>query len=255
MILPIEFQFHEENNSDSLLIYLTINQDVISVHCENEYTLKVPFSVRDIHTLYLVGVHQESFHLQLVDISFRHLIIRDWDMTDYYNDINKIVFTLNRHQSFTASYVQNLQAWRWSDYEFEQIHIEKSSITKIGSQRLSDLIAKRLFSWKMVELYIIDCQLLSIDPNVFSDTPYLRTLTLSHNTLSSIQSDSFPYQLHHLWLLDLSYNNLNHLNSDLFNKLPALVELNLNHNQLTELSHDLIKPVWFQLNLIHLQGK
>lgn len=193
--------------------------------------------------------------MQLIDLPFKHLIIQEWDMSQFYKDNSRNFFNLHRRQSLTVFQVHNLRALRWADYQFEQIHIEKSALTNIGSQRLSDVVSKRLFSHKLIGLYIIDCALLTLDNNVFSHTPYLKVLTISRNVLSSISVQSFPQSLNHLWLLDFSYNNLVSLDGDIFKKFPALVELNLNGNRLINLPYDLIKPIWFNLSLIHLLGK
>lgn len=209
-----------------------------------------------IHALAIQETPAEDFNLVLIDLPFSHLIISDWDMSNYYNDVNQNAFSLRYHrQSLTATAVTNVQAWRWADYRFEQIHIEGSSLTTVGSQRIHERLSRRLFSPQLRSLYLIDCKILTIERNAFTHLDSLRSLTISHNFISNLDRGMLPETMPYLWLLDVSHNNLISLEATFFQGMPALKEVNFESNHLTTLTWDLVKPVWKHLEMINLLGE
>ena len=65
----------------------------------------------------------------------------------------------------------------------------------------------------------------------------LEQIVLSENKISLIERDALSY-LVILNSLDISYNELNRIDSQLFRSLCALEKLNLNKNQIEEIEHD-----------------
>lgn len=89
-----------------------------------------------------------------------------------------------------------------------------------------------------------NCQLESINEQVFDSFPGLVTLKLSNNNLMDIAEKTFQ-KLHALIELDLSFNQLSEFNANTFKENYALQNVNLAGNLFTYLDSD-----WFSMNLV-----
>ena len=90
-----------------------------------------------------------------------------------------------------------------------------------------------LYSQSLRVLKLADCNLYYFPPETFQKLPNLKELYISHNkieVLNSLQS------VGSLTFLDVGYNYLTDLQSDIFTALPELIRLNLSNNKLRTLN-------------------
>lgn len=89
------------------------------------------------------------------------------------------------------------------------------------------------------KIVVENSKLIALLKHNFAGFAKLRTISLRHNELSSIEAGAFDDVM---WLeyLNIAHNNIASLQSKIFAKLVRLKVLNLSHNQLTSLSADIL---------------
>ena len=108
-----------------------------------------------------------------------------------------------------------------------------------------------LYSQSLRVLKLSDCNLYHLPPETFQKLPNLQKLYISHNmfeVLNSVQS------VGSLTFLDVSYNSLTDLQSDIFTALPELIRLNLSYNSLSTLNVTVMPQLVKVSNFTELNG-
>ena len=100
-------------------------------------------------------------------------------------------------------------------------------------------------------LHLSACNLSHIPPKTFQQLPNLQQLYISHNQIITLN----PLKgVKHLATLDMSYNYLTDLQSDVFVALPNLINLNLSFNNLRTLTVSVAAQLANVRNAVDLQG-
>ncbi len=132
---------------------------------------------------------------------------------------------------------------RLPDYmlpEFKKVFIYNGNISIIPSYGFR--------YWRdVIELKLISNNISTIDPGAFGNMRSLHTLTISHNRLTRIQTETFCPRQWCIRKLTLSHNELADIHPGSFKCLHDLSHLILSHNQLTNLNWDVF------LDTPHLQ--
>ena len=90
-----------------------------------------------------------------------------------------------------------------------------------------------LYSQSLRVLKLADCNLYYLPPTTFQKLPNLEELYISHNKFEVL---NFVQSVGRLTFLDVGYNYLRDLQSDIFTALPELNHLILSHNSLSTLN-------------------
>jgi len=90
-----------------------------------------------------------------------------------------------------------------------------------------------LYSKSLRVLKLSDCNLYNLPPETFQKLPNLQELYLSHNKFEVLDS---VLSVESLTFLDVGYNYLTDLQSDIFTALPELNHLNLGYNSISTLN-------------------
>ena len=90
-----------------------------------------------------------------------------------------------------------------------------------------------LYSQSLRLLKLSDCNLYHLATATFQKLPNLQELYITHNHIEVLNS---VHSVGSLTFLDVSYNTLTDLQSNIFTALPELIDLNLSYNSLSTLN-------------------
>ena len=108
-----------------------------------------------------------------------------------------------------------------------------------------------LSSTSLRVLHLSACNLSHIPPQTFRYLPKLQELYLSHNQIITL----YPLQgVQHLTTLDMSYNYMRDLQSEVFVALPKLIHLNLSFNNFSTLTVSVTAQLANVSKTVELQG-
>ncbi|PSN45881.1 hypothetical protein C0J52_11035 [Blattella germanica] len=115
-----------------------------------------------------------------------------------------------------------------------QLNLQQNHIGTIDHHAFEGVTELRILDLSYNHLY-------GILPDIFEDTPFLRSLYLQGNRLKF--SNGPILIIPTLQILDLSHCQLDHLGYESFTKLPALVRLDLTNNLLIKLNVEVLEPL------------
>jgi Leucine-rich repeat (LRR) protein len=172
------------------------------------------------------------------------------DLTDdvfavVYYDLTHFLLNDNRLNTLSADY-RLLSA-------FEFIRIDNNNLTEFPTSiyftvmNINDFdlsgnpigILKQDFFFvtnRILNLYLMNCSIHSIEGGTFQKVHTLLTLDLSNNQLKTLDKDSFS-ELESVKRLNLSFNQLFYIEKELFEELNNLEVLELENNQIKNVDH------------------
>lgn len=87
----------------------------------------------------------------------------------------------------------------------------------------------------------------------FASLVNVEQIWLGDNRVRSVSRSMFPSPANKLWLLEISFNGIEDLPTDMFEGFPALKTVNLSGNKLKTISETIWGNVWQQLNEVYLE--
>lgn len=159
------------------------------------------------------------------------------------------------HTSLVISNSKHVFDWRWTNFDFRNVHIQNSRLFSFFEPFLTREFVDKVIGHNVRSLSINDCKLTSVESGAFERLNKLRYLQLKGNKLREIRSSFFSDIHPKVWHIDFSYNNIERLSVDLFKRFPNLREINLANNKLTTMDWSMVKPVWSKVTQVDLRGK
>lgn len=167
-----------------------------------------------------------TFDLEILDASFNHFVLLP-------------PFAFGALKRLKILKVNNNEISMVADKAFEGLKILKS--IDMNSNKIVALPSElfRDQSNSLEEILLHDNKITVLSPNLFSNLSQLQVLDVSKNQLTSSWVNRNTLKgLIRLVLLDLSFNQINKLDLNIFTDLFSLQVLNLCHNQIEVLSTD-----------------
>lgn len=198
----------------------------------------------------IIGSNLSLDERDLCPVNYKHLILKGLTLTKSFRDWSYLLNCKREHESVTIFNCKNINKWEWSRLPFNHLHIERTDLSN-GEDLPGPNLPPQLKT-----LSYVSCLIKSIPKDHFVTLYSLRMLVLSRNSLKQLNMNSFPADGNHkLWLLDLSYNQIAHIDSSLTVVLPNLVEINLKSNHLQTIDQSLFSVVWFPIRILDVTGK
>jgi hypothetical protein len=131
----------------------------------------------------------------------------------------------------------HIEEYVFKDYgSLENLNLSESGIEQIDSRAFYGL--KMLLN---IDLSYNNLQF--ITPTIFSDTPFLQTVSFRGNYQVYVPDSSPIFVSPSIMSLDLSYCDLTSVNSHTFSQLPGLQVLDLYSNKLREFNRDILNTL------------
>ncbi|XP_050392718.2 leucine-rich repeat neuronal protein 2 [Patella vulgata] len=191
--------------------------------------------------------------IEILDFSFNqinHIPKIDQEITDKNcpGHIQKLYLQHNQIKSLDNDTFYNLKCLTYLDLSYNQLSgVDFNENIFHGLLNLitlnisyNPLMVLKNFSMEHSSVAILEhfeavnCQLGTIEPESLNQLSFLRSMNLSHNSLSSVNSHLFNH-LNFLCRLDLSYNKLTDITNQTFYPLLALKHLHLDSNQISKI--------------------
>ena len=212
---------------------------------------QLPWIPRNMYLRHLIFSSSLAYDLIVqLNLTHRHLIDR-WPnhehllLTDDDAEQTELVAREDKHTRLLAELTLHLRESSEQIQDFT-LSISATAILYLDHNLLDAVPVRALHNaTALYELYLSFNHLVQLPAYAFGFSHRLTRLDLSHNQISSIDNCTFqrhpdafagPFLIDYL---DLSYNHLTHLQSDLFSYLVNLRLLKLQHNQLRSLSASL----------------
>ncbi|KAI1299172.1 hypothetical protein HDE_03918 [Halotydeus destructor] len=96
-------------------------------------------------------------------------------------------------------------------------------------------LLEKISGQRITSLSVTNSKLSQVDDLALKSSSGLRILSLANNQLTSFSAEIFGTVMQSLWSVDLSKNQLDHLDTELFEYLPNLTHLKLDQNRFTAL--------------------
>eukprot|EP00048_Salpingoeca_helianthica_P013845 m.209283 g.209283 ORF g.209283 m.209283 type:complete len:1267 (+) comp15552_c1_seq11:120-3920(+) len=131
------------------------------------------------------------------------------------------------------------QAWNTDDDSpstdtgFVSLHCSNSQLTAVPSTNVPPYV---------VTLHLGHNAISSLSPDALQIFPNLGFLFLPHNQITSLPANFFQYTVY-IGIINLQFNAITSLSSTLFSPLGSLLELNISNNRISELPATLFAPL------------
>lgn len=224
--------------------------DKISLICNSDSQLE-QYKQLPIHTLAINGTPND-IQETLVVTNFNHLIIQNAQ----FNVSSRQEGSHDKsivHQSLTIVRSSNVAVWSWANFNFKHIYFEDCLLNPIYEKSSHKVVTSDFLPSNLLSLSFINCRIVNIGYGALSFLNSIRSLTITHNHLTTFSRLALPDEAPDLWSIDLSYNKIETLSDSFTNNLPSLKELNLRNNQLLTLPVDFFHSSLL-LSLIDLAG-
>ena len=239
----------------------------MNIICGNIEGTSLTDLTKSLHVLTFVNITFDDrviFGSTLNYIPFNHLIIESCGGSSQATNNrrerqfidNETLIEIPDHKSLTITNSRHIFEWKWTTFNFNQILIENSTLSAYHLQILTKKFVTKVIGPKVTWLSLIDNKINSIQSGALSDLINLRFLQITRNhRLTRITRDSLPEPANQLWSIDFSDNNLEIIESNLFNGMSTLIEINLSGNKLINLDYETMKFIWSKLKYLNVKGK
>ena len=167
------------------------------------------------------GSFQRSKHLNYIGLSINSLKELHGDTFKGLTKLKTLTLAMNKISRLSKDVFRSLK-------NLQSLDLRKNSIQSIDVGCFNEVK-------KLEKLVLTENKLTGLPPGLFSNLNQLLRLNMDHNLLQINQDEHIFIGLSKLVSLDMRYNRLQHLYSDIFSPLKRVEILNLEHNNITRI--------------------